>query len=225
VSQQINLFTPVFLKQKKLFSALTMAQALGLVCLGLTLLGLESFRRIEQVRMEARAVDQRAQAAQKQLAEMVERTKPATADPDMENEIRLVETRLDANRQVLEFVRKGSPAGQGHADCFRALARRTMPGVWLTGIAIEHNGGALEIQGRALQPKLVPAYLTTLKQEAMFRGRSFGSITLRAANVPDSGEARAVPAAASATPRYIEFTVKSDDAAERQDSQRGANTR
>ena len=34
MSQQINLFNPVFLKQKKYFSVMTMLQALGLIVLG-----------------------------------------------------------------------------------------------------------------------------------------------------------------------------------------------
>ncbi len=34
MSQQINLFNPVFLTQKKYFSVLTMLQALGLIVLG-----------------------------------------------------------------------------------------------------------------------------------------------------------------------------------------------
>ncbi len=38
MSQQINLFNPIFLKQKKHFSAATMAQALGLILLGCVIL-------------------------------------------------------------------------------------------------------------------------------------------------------------------------------------------
>ena len=35
MSQQINLFNPLFLEKKKYFSAVTMTQALGLIVLGM----------------------------------------------------------------------------------------------------------------------------------------------------------------------------------------------
>ena len=53
MSQQINLFNPVFLKRNTLFSALAMAQGLGLLCIGLIALIAFSSYRMAHVRQDA----------------------------------------------------------------------------------------------------------------------------------------------------------------------------
>ena len=62
MAQQINLFNPIFLKQKRYFSATAMAQAVGLIVIGV--LAIYAL----QVR-QTRALERVAAEAQKQLDE------------------------------------------------------------------------------------------------------------------------------------------------------------
>ena len=50
MSQQINLFNPIFLKQRKYFSLLAMLQALGLIVLGSLFLYGYALYQVEQLR-------------------------------------------------------------------------------------------------------------------------------------------------------------------------------
>jgi hypothetical protein len=55
VSQQINLFNPIFLKQKKIFTALPMAEALGIIVAGALLLNWYAARSVGELEQEAAA--------------------------------------------------------------------------------------------------------------------------------------------------------------------------
>jgi Tfp pilus assembly protein PilN len=229
VSQQINLFTPVFLKQKKLFSAGAMIQALVVFVVGIAVLWMFAYRQVEQLRASAKILASQSGKEQAQLMQMVERVKPAEKDAGLAAEIRTVDVKLKANQQLLAFVSNDSTGKTSHAEYFRALARRTVQGVWLTAFSIESRDNGIEIQGRALQPKLVPAYLSVLREEPLFKGKPFGSIAMRAAEVskerdaaapgkPDSGaEQKAVS--------HIDFVLKSGDAADDSATQEGAAQR
>ena len=55
MSQQINLFNPIFLQQKKIFSTRTMAQALGVLVLGVVAMGLYGNARVASLQKDADA--------------------------------------------------------------------------------------------------------------------------------------------------------------------------
>ena len=69
MSQQINLFNPIFLKQKRYFSAATMLQALGLVLGGmLVFYGYTAYQSGVQARVAADAARQLAAQTQQVAA-------------------------------------------------------------------------------------------------------------------------------------------------------------
>jgi len=221
VSQQINLFNPIFLQQEKEFSAVTMAQALGVISLAVLVFAGYSTYQSSQVTNEAAAAAIALQSAQEALVKMVDKTKPIPADKNIQDEINKAENRLRASRQILSFVQNGElREGRSYSSFLRAFSNRAMPGVWLTGFALGDNGNEIEIAGRALQPALVPAYIRSLKQETAFAGKSFGSLVLRMP-APESGTAgtAAVPRTAgtaaparAAAPRFIDFSMSSSEA-------------
>jgi hypothetical protein len=221
VSQQINLFNPIFLKKTKLFSAATMAQTFALIGVVLIALGFLYASRLVHVRKDADEAAARLKAAQLQLTQMVERTKPKPMDKSTEDAIRLVEDRLRATRQVLDFVNKGDLGNtQGFTEFFRAFSRTATPGIWLTGFSLLDGGSGMEVRGRALQPTMVPAYLAGLRREAVFKGKSFGSLELRTPQIQSAAKG-AVPAKPVVEMPYVEFTLKSTDAIEEHGAQGG----
>ena len=215
MSQQINLFNPVFLKRNTLFSALAMAQGLGLLCIGLIALIAFSSYRMADVRKEAAVATAQLTTAQNQLTLMVDKTRPVEKDKVLEEAIQKSESRLGASQRVLDFVAKGDfGSSQGYSEYFRAFSRRMVPGVWLTGFSLNDGGNAIEIDGRALQPALVPAYISGLKSESLFTGKSFGSMQLRtpAANLTEPTENAGSPAAKPAAGlEYVEFSLRTSE--------------
>jgi Tfp pilus assembly protein PilN len=219
VSQQINLFNPIFLQQEKQFSAVTMAQGLGIVVLAVLAFAGYSTWQSSRVANEAKVAASQLKAAQENLVKMVDQTKPIAPNKSIEDDIARTESRLRAGEQILAFVQTGDfRSGRSYSGFLRAFSNRTMPGVWLTGVALGDGGNDIAIDGRALQANLVTAYIRSLKGESAFTGKSFGSLVLRAPPAeaqakPADGAARLADGTARpAPPRYIEFSMNSSEA-------------
>jgi hypothetical protein len=210
MSQQINLFNPVFLKQRKLFSAPMMAQALGLVALVTAACGGYAYYQAARIGKEAATVSARLAHAQERLVQTVDKAKQPPLDKSVEEALQREEQKLADAQRVLAFI-QGGALGQSerYTEYFRALSRKTMPGLWLTGFMIANDGG-IEIRGRALQPALVPSYLKDLRGEAVFAGKSFGGIAMRAGA---EAAAEDKPRGTGAPKQYLEFMLSSSSAA------------
>lgn len=180
MSQQINLFNPVFLKKRKQFSVLAMIEALGVVCLGLALLAGYSHWRARQDLKEAARVAASLKATQAELIKTVDKSKQVPKDKALEDEVRKLEARMQTSQQVLNYASSGGLSKSEHyTDYFRSFSRQAIPGVWLTGFSFSDGGADIEISGRALHASMVPAYIKALGREPLFRGKSFASIDLQ----------------------------------------------
>ena len=84
MSQQIILFNPIFLKQKKYFSALAMAQALGLILLGALLLYAYSRYQFAGIRKEAGNTTAQVALVQAQLSKVQADYAPRQKDQALE---------------------------------------------------------------------------------------------------------------------------------------------
>nr|WP_217344038.1 PilN domain-containing protein [Noviherbaspirillum sp. L7-7A]MBV0878141.1 PilN domain-containing protein [Noviherbaspirillum sp. L7-7A] len=209
MSQQINLFNPVFLQQEKQFSALAMAQGLGAILLAVIAFTSYSAYQAGRTGREAQAVAAKLKAAQEKLVVMVEKTRPRPADKAVEEAITQATARLAASQQILGFVQRGQLNNdESYAAVMRALANRAMPGVWLTGLTLGDGGHELEIMGRAMAPELLPAYIRFLGQENALAGKSLGSMTLRAPSSP----APAANTKAGELTGYVSFSLGSAEA-------------
>lgn len=208
MSQQINLFNPVFLQQKKIFSARTMAAALLVLFAGLGALNAYGNMRVQALQREADAGA--AQLAQKQARldnvgkEFVPRQKSAAVDAELAE----AERQLAALRDVSNVLARGELGNtQGYAEYFRAFARQHADGLWLTGLSISGAGLDIAVRGRALDPQRVPGYLNRLTLEPVMRGKAFGSLQISqgaaGSRVDESG--KSVPLAAP----YVEFSLLS----------------
>lgn len=210
MSQQINLFNPVFLKQQKLFSGSAMTRALALLGLGLIGLAAISSYRVRQIEAESVAIAAKSTATQTLMTKMVAQAVPEKSGVNYDAAISQMEMKLRSSQNVLGFL-QNSEAGtaMAYSEYFRAFSRKALPGVWLTGFIV--NGDAIEIQGRMLQPTLLPSYMKALQGEAAFKGKSFASIYLQAGESdrlsPQPGSAVRAPV----SPSFIEFSLNSSD--------------
>lgn len=215
MAQQINLFNPVFLKQKKYFSAVTMLQALGLLLGGVLAFYayvLYGSRTLAPLAAEAA----RQVAAQTvQVASLTREFSPQGRSRLLQEEISRANTRLKQRQELLGMLRTGGLGNTaGFARYLTALARQPVGGVWLTGFSISGDEIELALTGRVLQPDLVPAYIRALNREEVMRGRRVSELRLTAREERDTagtaapGASPGVVAKPPAAPtRYVEFSL------------------
>ncbi len=206
MSQQINLFNPIFLQQKKYFSLVTMLQALGLIILGAALMyGYARYQVRQLERQSAEAAAQYADA-QGKLARYAAEYSPQQASRALEQELTDAEARLAAEQALVDRLKSGALGNTtGYSEYLRALAREVVPGLWLTGFTIAGDAAKMTLKGGVLQPGLLPAYLRRLRREKVMQGKTFASLEMQQ---PKAEEGRL------AVPRYVEFTLESREPGE-----------
>lgn len=202
MSQQINLYNPVFLKQKHYFSALTMVQALGAVLVGsLAIYGYGAWqnRTLERVLDETTG---QAAAQGQQVVRFSKEYSAQGASRALVDELARTEQRLQQRDGLLSELKTGVGGNTaGFSSVLGALARQTQPGVWLTGVEIGAKDNSLVLKGRALDSQMVPAYIRSLNREAPMAGRAVGELRMTAAGA-------AAPSGGSREPQqYIEFML------------------
>jgi Tfp pilus assembly protein PilN len=209
VSQQINLFNPIFLQQKKIFSARTMAQALLLLIVGVVALNLYGGMRVAQLQKEADAGAIQLQKKKARLTSVLAEFPPRQKSPAVAAELAEAERQLAALDEVSGVLASGQLGNtRGYADTFRAFARQRVDGLWLTGINVAGND--IGVRGRALNAERIPSYLSLLTREPAMRGKAFGSLQIGQGPPPAGAPGATDPASAAVPPApYVEFSLLS----------------
>jgi Tfp pilus assembly protein PilN len=204
VTQQINLFNPIFLKQKKLFSAAAMAQALCVLLGGVLAVAFYARDNVAGLQREADSGRERLAQREARLNKVKAEFAPRQKSAEQDLQLAEAEARIAALRRVAAIIERGELGNtRGYADYFKALARQNPDGVWLTGVSISGAGNELGVQGRALDPALVPAYLGRLKSEPVMRGKTFASLKIsQPVSQPGATEGKETAAAP-----FVEFSL------------------
>ena len=175
--QQINLFQPVFRKQRKVFSATTLAQiAAAVLVLLIAILG--------HVRWTLAGMGRSAEALQQQhdhIRQQIRSLEAAYQTPDTEaldSEIEQLMTDIyQRNSLLVQFDQLVIQHRSGFAGQFRALAEQHVPGLWLEGVTVNGNG-QIEIRGISLDAKLVPVYLQKLQKQQDLSATPFETVSM-----------------------------------------------
>ena len=219
MSQQINLFNPIFLKQKKIFAAVPMAEALGLIVAGALLLAWYAGRNVAELEQNAAAGKALLADRERRLVNANAQFAPRQKSPALAAELAQAEAELKALHEV-ESVLRGGALGNtaGYAEYFRAFSRQNVGGLWLTGVTINGAGNDIGVQGRAMQPTLIPNYIARLTGERVMHGKTFASLDIGRPDVlqpaaPVAATATATTAApaapVSAIAPFVEFSLQS----------------
>jgi hypothetical protein len=207
MSQQINLFNPDFLQKKKVFTANTMAIALGALVLGLVSVGVAARVRVASLQVQADSGAAQLERAQKRLLSVTAEFTPRKEDPRLAEELSLAQGELAGLKEVAGVIERGELGDtQGYAEYFRALARQSVDGLWLTGVSIAGAGLDIGVRGRAMDPAMVPGFLGRLRNERIMQGKAVGSLQIgeaAALKVVRDGKETSAPAP------YVEFSLQS----------------
>ena len=143
----------------------------------------------------------------KRLAAVSAEFAPRRQDPKLAEELAQSQGELLDLKEVAAVIERGELGNtQGYAEYFRALARQSVDGLWLTGVSIAGAGLDIGVRGRAMDPALVPGFLVRLRNERVMQGKPVGSLQV--------GEAPALKVVrdgkeASAAAPYVEFSLQS----------------
>lgn len=184
--QQINLYQPIFRKERKVFCARTLLQAAAVVLVGL--MALYGYASWQTVQLGLQAEQQRAQVqlAQGRLSTLSERYAKHTPSPALERQVAHLAAERNAKLDVLAHLDRGEIGNRrGFSTYLEGLARRHLPKLWLTGFQALDGGARLTLSGSAIEPASVPRYLQRLAEEPAFSGREFRTLSM--SRPPDQG--------------------------------------
>lgn len=193
--QNINLYDASLRQARDLLTLETAAAAVGGTLLAVALAA--GWARAQTGPLEVPVADtnsalQAQQATMQTLATQLADLKP---DTKLQGDLSLAQTTLEQRRNALQLLSSGALGDpQGHAAALEALSRQAVDGLWLTGVTLASHDMAL--RGRALDPSLVPAYVSRLNREAALRGRAFRALDM---SRPDADALPAVAASAART--------------------------
>jgi len=177
--QQVNLYQPIFRKQKRLFSAVALLQVSLVVLAGLFLITLYSYWQraslednLKQLKVRQTDMTARVETLNKQYPQSIK-------SKQLERKVEQVEAEIVGKRAALAKLRElNLGKGGGFSTYLEGLARQRITDLWLTSIIISQGGGDLLLQGSALDPAIVPRFLQRLSSETVFNGKQFRSLRM-----------------------------------------------
>ncbi|MBI3778345.1 MAG: PilN domain-containing protein [Gammaproteobacteria bacterium] len=199
MSQQINLYQPIFRKEEKKFSTVAMLQAMGLVVVGVVALYAYTWWQIGALKDDLKRAEQQHATAAKRLADATQKFGQRTGPSSLDTEITRLESEIVAKQRIQEILRSGIFSNtRGFSDYFVSFARQYTPGVWLTGFDITGAAEQMTLAGRSTNPELVPRYMQKLSAEKTLSGIEFRVFQMNR------------PAADAKEPdaRYVEFQAR-----------------
>lgn len=204
MSQQINLYNQALLPKVDVFSGRMVLLALAGVFLLTLLTYVWSAWDASRLAHEEQLQEMQLAGLQTDVARLgteVAGRKPA---PQLTAELESLTSLLAGRNEVIAVLKSGVLGDtQGVSEYFRAFARQTLDGLWLTGFTIVGAGKDITIEGRTLRAELVPGYVGKLRREQVLRGQGFGTLSVqKPAEVGPASEARN-------TAQFLEFRLAS----------------
>jgi Tfp pilus assembly protein PilN len=182
MAQQINLCTPIFLTQKRYFSAYAMLQALAVfLLLGGTMAAywvrsLQSFSdTLEQTIATNQSEVDRIQAALK-----VNKAMSGPAESTFKQELQARRMELKQREELLEQSQRGLfREGFGHSARLQLVAQTIPAQVWVTEIKSDSN--RLELIGSTLEPAALNDWVKRLAASPLMQGQSLATVKVERA--------------------------------------------
>lgn len=192
MAQQINLHTPILLKEKRYFSAQAMAVALGAFLLGLAGLGAVLARQADAVQAELERSRTAMQADRSRLAAAL--GPAASAAGEAEAALKQELARLQADLAQAQAQREALDAGRvhdgrSHSALLRLVARTLPENAWLHELRLD--GRSVALQGRTLEPAALHGWIRTLEEEPLLADRPLAALKLQQV---DTAASAALPA-------------------------------
>jgi hypothetical protein len=180
VSQQINLYNPALLPKPDAFSGKAILVTLSTVCITLMVAYAASAwlaaRAAARESISSGALAQ-IQSEVTRLSQEIGGRKPST---QLTAELTSLDALLAQRSEVIGVLKSGALGDtKGVSEYFRAFARETVDGLWLTGFTVVGAGQDISIEGRTLRAELVPLYIQRLGREDALKGHGFAALSVQ----------------------------------------------
>ncbi len=205
MAQQINLCNPIFLTQKRYFSASTMALSLGVfVLLGGLLSAYWSWtlHTLSAGYQQSVSNNQR-EITQLQAAIQANRANAAPADAAQVRDLQTRQTELQQRELLLLELKRGLlREGYGHAARLQLVARSIPPQAWVTGVLADDL--RLELSGYTLEPAALNSWVARLAESPLLEGQQLSVVKVErvVGNDVRGGAPAAVTAQAGSAPLW-----------------------
>ena len=171
MSQQINLLLPAL---RPRFDWLALPVVAGVALAGLVLISiLAALGMTQAANLRAREAEIKSQqlAAQQQLQSLAQALAARQGDTSLEPQIHAARLAVTQRQEVLAVIAQGDVTqGNAYSGLLQGFSRQTVDGVWLLGF--DFAGKEIEIQGRLLDPALLPTYINRLNGELVMAVKS-----------------------------------------------------
>jgi len=197
MSQQINLFNPVFEKQRKYFSLRAMLEALVMISAGALLFYGYAVYQVDQLGKQSEENAKRYNAEQVRMARYAAEFSPQQANQTLQDEMQGLEKRVADQGELIEIIKSGAVGNTaGYSEYMRAFSRQVMQGLWLTSFKVTGDAAQISLNGAVVNPGLLAAYIQRLSKESVMRGKTFTTLQMQQTKI-DAGQG------------YVEFTLHS----------------
>ncbi len=177
--QEINLYQPIFRKQKKVFSAIALLQASAAVIIGLVLVYAFGLWRVEVLDGELAALKEQRVAASRRIESLTRQLPEKKKSLELEAQVQRLVRDLQRRRQVEDLLTSGAYGNRrGFSEHLAGLARQHIDGLWLKNLEISEATKDVGLSGSALHPELVPRYVQRFSAEPALAGMRFQTLRM-----------------------------------------------
>ena len=204
MSQQINLFNPIFLKKNNYFSTGFMLQALGLIMVVSVLF--YGYATYQVNRLAKQTEDTKKMYAEEEMrySTFSSEYSPEKNNQILQNDLKRIEAEAASQKEILDTLKSGVIGNtDGYSEYMRAFARQIVSGLWLNGFDIHGDGTQMSLSGGVVTPALVPSYIQRLNKEKVMKGKTFSAMQMRQPK-PIGNKAQLTT--------YVEFSIQSVEA-------------
>jgi hypothetical protein len=180
INQQVNLFQPIFRKERKILSFHALLQGMAVVSAVLVLLYGWGWQKTQTMEGDVAQLQGQLDLQTGQLAELSLRVGQRKPDTSLQQELARLQQEAAARQEVVDALSNIRGAyTQGVSSYLESFARQTPKNLWLTGFSVLDGGEGLVIRGSALKPSLVPMFLQQLSTEPALAGTHFGLLQIQ----------------------------------------------
>lgn len=210
MAQQINLCTPIFLTQKRYFSAQAMLQALVVFLIlggGMAAYWVWTLQSFSNSLEQTIATNQ-SEISRMQAAIKARKAVGGPAEANRTQELQARKAELKQREQLLEESQRGLfREGWGHSARMQLVAQSIPAQVWVTEVKSDSN--RLELVGRTLEPAALNDWVKRLAASPLMEGQSLSTVKVERATSTRFGALAGVGASDGGGPAAWTFSLVS----------------
>ena len=182
--QQINLYQPMFRREKKPFSAKTMLMMTLFFIAVFAAIYSYSLHQLGTLEVTLSNLDKGTTELRTQLEKLTKQFPAKAKSKLLAAEIARLNGELEKRQEVKTALGQHSIENKRvFSKLLESLARKHVQGTWLTKVSIQDGGEALGFEGKTYSSELVPVYIQQLSEETSFSGLAFNVLELQRSEI------------------------------------------